>query len=140
MAMCYFLEKANRSFRIPVVIRKKRSLNGWESRSSLEALLTAGKHVHPLSSPQAPKEAAEVEDEKSDFFPTDGENVNYIVHLNDTNFDGFVTEHAQSPILTMFYAPCKWLESASGREDLQRCVAVDIATLSLSLVIRVWTL
>jgi hypothetical protein len=60
-----------------------------------------------LSSPQPPKEQSEESTEKESFFPTDGENVDYIVHLNDTTFDGFIAENAQAPILTMFYAPCK---------------------------------
>ncbi|CAF4287621.1 unnamed protein product, partial [Adineta steineri] len=58
-----------------------------------------------ISSPQPVKEASEEKDDKQDFFPTDSENVNYIVHLNDTTFDGFITENSQSPILVMFYAP-----------------------------------
>ena len=76
------------------------------------AFLVVRKHLDSLSSPQAPKEAAEVEDDKNDFFPADTENVNYIVHLNDTTFDGFVAEHSQAPILTMFYAPCKYQSHA----------------------------
>jgi hypothetical protein len=66
-----------------------------------------------LSSPQAVKEAPEEKDEKSDFFPKDGDNVNYIVHLNDSTFDQFIADNAQSPILTMFYAPCKSLKPRS---------------------------
>ena len=58
-------------------------------------------------SPQPPKDREEEKEEKDDFFPTDSENVNYIVHLNDTTFDKFIAEHAEQPILTMFYAPCK---------------------------------
>ena len=61
-----------------------------------------------IRSPQPKAAVAEESDEKSDFFPTDSENVNYIVHLNDTTFDSFLAENAQSPILTMFYAPCKF--------------------------------
>jgi hypothetical protein len=61
--------------------------------------------VHSL---QPPKEASEEKDDSSEFFPTDSENINYIVHLNDTTFDGFITENAQSPMLTVFYALCKY--------------------------------
>ncbi|CAF3646792.1 unnamed protein product [Adineta steineri] len=61
--------------------------------------------INWLKNPQPVKEASEEKDDKQDFFPTDSENVNYIVHLNDTTFDGFITENSQSPILVMFYAP-----------------------------------
>jgi hypothetical protein len=59
-----------------------------------------------ILSPQPPKESSE-ESTENDFFPNDSENVDYIVHLNDTTFDEFITENNQSPILTMFYAPCE---------------------------------
>ena len=62
-------------------------------------------------SPQPPKDPSESSAETEDFFATDGENVNYIVHLNDTTFDGFITENSEAPILTMFYAHCKYISS-----------------------------
>ncbi|CAF3519675.1 unnamed protein product [Rotaria socialis] len=58
-----------------------------------------------LKDPQPPAERKEEAEATSDFFPTDGENVNYVVHLNDTTFDSFIAENTQSPILVMFYAP-----------------------------------
>lgn len=68
-----------------------------------------------FDSPQPPKDLSEDEGEKEDFFPNDPENVNYVVHLNDTTFDRFVGENFRSPILAMFYAPCKdiytWISS-----------------------------
>jgi hypothetical protein len=63
--------------------------------------------INLIFSPQPPKDSPEETSETNDFFPNDSENVNYIVHLNDTTFDGFITENSQSPILTMFYAPCE---------------------------------
>lgn len=60
-----------------------------------------------MNSPQPPKEASETEEEKTDFFPDDPDNVNYIVHLNDTTFERFIGENFRSPVLAMFYAPCK---------------------------------
>lgn len=54
------------------------------------------------------KDPVEEAGAKEDFFPTDGQTGNHIVHLNDSTFDNFIAEHAQAPILTMFYAPCKY--------------------------------
>jgi len=66
-----------------------------------------------IFSPQPPKDPSQENNEENDFFPSDSENVNYIVHLNDTTFDEFIAENSQSPILTMFYAPCEYILSFS---------------------------
>jgi hypothetical protein len=117
-----FKEKVNRNFPMQVVIPKMRSLLGFESnleyievfsyRSRL-LIKIIGKHCCFRSSPQPAKVEPEEKTEKDDFFPTDPDNVNYIVHLNDTTFDAFLLQNAQAPILTMFYAPCTYLSVIS---------------------------
>lgn len=61
--------------------------------------------INWLANPQPKKVESEDDDSKESFFPTDSENANYIVHLNDSTFDGFLAENPQKPILAMFYAP-----------------------------------
>ncbi|CAF1193496.1 unnamed protein product [Adineta ricciae] len=61
--------------------------------------------INWLKNPQAAKEKAEEAEEKNDFFPTNDDTVNYVVHLNDSTFDEFIATNAQAPILVMFYAP-----------------------------------
>ncbi|CAF0941749.1 unnamed protein product [Rotaria sp. Silwood1] len=60
--------------------------------------------INWLKNPQPPKEQTD-EETVTEFFPIDSDNSSYIVHLDDATFDAFITENAQSPILTMFYAP-----------------------------------
>ncbi|CAF2762598.1 unnamed protein product [Rotaria sp. Silwood2] len=60
--------------------------------------------INWLKDPQPPKEPT-AEELTQEFFPTDNDNSSYIVHLDDVTFDAFIAENAQSPILTMFYAP-----------------------------------
>ena len=78
-----------------------------------------------ICSPQPPAESSEEKDDKSDFFPTDSENVNYIVHLNDTTFDEFIAQNAQSPILTMFYAPCELYRFTMNVRTVKEIEVVD---------------
>lgn len=101
-------EKDKRNFRTRVDTRRKKSSNGCESRTKIGSTSIS---IDSFFSPQAPKDPSEDKDEKNDFFPTDPDSVNYIVHLNDTNFDTFIAEHPQSPVLAMFYAPCKDLST-----------------------------